>query len=317
MPGNAILIAVDGSSADNWVQQLRIRAPRRDIRRWPHDIRDPADIAYACVWRAPHGLLATFANLKAIIALSAGVDHLLADPKLPSVPIARVVHPDLTRRMVEYIVLHVLMHHRQQRRYDAQQRERVWKLHEQPPASEVAVGIMGLGAIGMAAGKVLADIGFKVAGWSQSQKHVNGIESFHGEGALDAFLNRTEILVCVLPATAATDGILNLRLFRQLKRDGGLGGAFLINAARGQLQVDADILAALAEGSLAGATLDVFPQEPLPASSPLWTHPQVTITPHNAGDISPSALAREVIEQIERLERGDRLHHLVDRRLGY
>lgn len=317
MAANAILVAVDGQSADDWVQQLRIHAPSRDIRRWPDDIGDTADIAYACVWRAPHGLLAKFANLKAVIALSAGVDHLLADPNLPQVPIARVVHPDLTMRMVEYIVLHVLMHHRRQRLYDAQQRQRVWKLHEQPPASEVAVGIMGLGAIGMTAGKVLADIGFQVAGWSRTQKNAAGIESFHGEGALAAFLNRTEILVCVLPATAATDGILNLRLFRQLKRDGALRGAYLVNAARGQVQIDADILAALAEGTLAGATLDVFRQEPLPASSPLWAHPQVTITPHNAGDISPRLLAREVIEQIERVERGEKLHHLVDRRVGY
>jgi glyoxylate/hydroxypyruvate reductase A len=317
MPSNAILVAVDGQSADDWVQQLRVHAPGRDIRRRPQESGDPADIAYACVWRAPHGLLAKFVNLKAIIALSAGVDHLLADPKLPAVPIARIVHPDLTMRMVEYIVLHVLMHHRHQRLYDAQQRERVWKLHEQPPASEVAVGIMGLGAIGMTAGKVLADIGFKVAGWSRTQKNAAGIESFYGEGGLDPFLNRTEILVCVLPATAATDGILNLRLFRQLKRDGALRGAYLVNAARGQVQIDADILAALAEGTLAGATLDVFPQEPLPASSPLWTHPQVTITPHNAGDISPRLLAREVIEQIERVERGEKLHHLVDRSVGY
>jgi glyoxylate/hydroxypyruvate reductase len=317
MPGNAILVAVDGQSADDWMQQLRSHAPGRDIRRWPQDEGDPADIAYACVWRAPHGLLAKFANLKAVIALSAGVDHLLADPKLPRAPIARVVHPDLTMRMVEYIVLHVLMHHRRQRLYDAQQSKRVWKLQEQPPASEVAVGIMGLGAIGMKAGKVLAEIGFKVAGWSRTQKIVAGIEVFHGEDALDAFLNRTEILVCVLPATAATNGILNLRLFRQLKQDGALRGAYLVNAARGQVQVDADILTALAVGTLAGATLDVFPQEPLAVSSPLWTHPQVTITPHNAGDISPRLLAREVIEQIERVERGEKLHHLVDRSLGY
>ena len=263
-------------------------------------------------------MLAKFANLKAVIALSAGVDHLLADPKLPSVPIARVVHPDLTMRMVEYIVLHVLMHHRQQRRYDAQQRERVWKLHEQPPASEVAVGIMGLGAIGMAAGKVLADIGFKVAGWSQKQKHVNGIESFHGEGALDA-----------LPQPHG-----NPRL-----RVAGNGGdrrnsqPAPVPPAQAGRRVSAEHFSSMPRAAncrsmpiflrrwrrarLAGATLDVFPQEPLPASSPLWTHPQVTITPHNAGDISPRLLAREVIEQIERLERGDRLHHLVDRRLGY
>ncbi|MBI4274939.1 MAG: glyoxylate/hydroxypyruvate reductase A [Rhizobiales bacterium] len=315
--GGAILVAVSGPHADEWCELLRTHAPGRDIRQWPNNVGNPADVTCACVWRMPRGLLAGFPNLKAIIALSAGVDHLLADPALPDVPIARIIHRDLTMRMIEYIVLHVLMHHRRQRRYDAQQRQRVWKPHDQPPASDVSVGIMGLGVIGTEAAKVLVQIGFKVAGWSRTAKKVNGIGNFHGANGLDEFLARTEILVCVLPATPETDGILNLRLFRRLKRDGAAGGAFLINAARGQLQVDADIAAALEEGVLAGATLDVFPTEPLTPESPLWSHPAVTITPHNAGDISPRALIRDVIAQIERLESGLTLHHLVDRGAGY
>ncbi len=144
-----------------------------------------------------------------------------------------------------------------------------------------------------------------------------GAESFHGAQGLDAFLNRTEILVCLLPATPETQGVLNLSLLRKLKRDGAAGGAFLVNAARGQVQVDADILGALDEGTLAAATLDVFPLEPLPVESPLWSHPKVTITPHNAGDISPRALICDVVAQIERLERGLPLDHPVDRALGY
>lgn len=315
--GGAILVAVSGPHADEWCALLRSHSPGRDIRQWPNNVGNPADVTCACVWRMQHGLLAGFPNLRAIIALSAGVDHLLADPGLPQVPIARIVHRDLTIRMVEYIVLHVLMHHRQQRRYDAQQRKRVWKPHDQPPASDVSVGIMGLGAIGIAAARVLAQIGFKVVGWSRTAKNVSGIGDFHGANGLDEFLACTEILVCVLPATPETDGILNLRLFRKLKRDGAAGGAFLINAARGQLQIDADIVAALDEGTLAGATLDVFPMEPLSAESPLWNHPGVTITPHNAGDISPRALIGDVVAQIERLEHGLPLDNLVDRTLGY
>jgi glyoxylate/hydroxypyruvate reductase A len=156
-----------------------------------------------------------------------------------------------------------------------------------------------------------------VAGWSRTAKTVSGVEIFHGSAGLGSFMARTEILVCLLPRTRDTEGILNLALFRKLKRDGAAGGAFLINAGRGLLQVDADIVAALDEGALAGATLDVFPQEPLPAQSPLWAHPKVTITPHNAGDISPRVFAPHVVAQIERVERGLPLDNAVDRTRGY
>jgi glyoxylate/hydroxypyruvate reductase A len=314
---SAILLAVNGPQAGAWLTALRAHAKAHDIRVWPDTIGNAADIAYACVWNPPHGLLAKFSNLKAIINLGAGADHLLADPALPSVPLARVVHPDLTGRVTEYVVLHVLMHHRRQRLYDAQQLGRVWRAHDQPAASEVAVGVMGLGAIGSNAAVVLARLGFKVAGWSRTPKDLPGVEIFQGGASLDAFLARTEILVCLLPRTRNTEGILNLALFRKLKRDGAAGGAYLINAGRGPLQVDGDIVAALNEGTLAGATLDVFREEPLPPDHPLWVHPKVTITPHNAGDISPRLFAPQVIAQIERFERGLPLDNMVARVRGY
>jgi len=314
---SAILVAVDSPQAEEWLTSLRAHAKGRDIRVWPHTAGNAADIAYACVWLPPHGLLAGFPNLKAIVNLGAGVDHLLADPTLPPVPVARVAHPDLTMRVTEYVVLHVLMHHRRQRRYDAQQRERLWRAYDQPAGSEVAVGVMGLGAIGCEAADALARLGFQVAGWSRTPKSLAGVETFHGATGLDAFLTQTEILICLLPRTPDTEGLLSLALFRKLRRDGAAGGAFLINAARGQLQIDADIVAALDEGTLAGATLDVFPQEPLPTRSPLWSHPKVTITPHNAGDISPRVFAPHVIAQIERFENGSPLDYLIDRNRGY
>jgi glyoxylate/hydroxypyruvate reductase len=229
----------------------------------------------------------------------------------------RIVDPDLTMRMTEYVVLHVLLHHRRQRLYDAQQRERFWHEHEQPPASAVAVGVMGLGALGCDAARALARLGFRTAGWSRTPKALPGIETFHGQDGLEGFLRRTEILVCLLPATAATQGILRLELLRKLGRHGAAGGAYLINVGRGALQVDADILAALEEGALAGATLDVFPTEPLPAASPLWTHPRVTITPHNAAASDPRALVVNLLRQIDRFEAGLPLEHVVDRAVGY
>jgi glyoxylate/hydroxypyruvate reductase A len=314
---SAILIAVDGPQAAEWLTDLRAHAKTREFRIWPHAIGNPDDVAYACVWNPPHGFLAGFPNLKAIINLGAGVDHLLADPTLPRVPVARVAHADLTTRVTEYVVLHVLMHHRRQRLYDAQQRQRLWRPHDQPGASEVSVGVMGLGVIGSNVADALGRLGFKIAGWSRTAKNLPGVKTFHGAAGLDAFLARTEILICLLPLTHETKGILNLALFRKLKRDGAAGGAFLINAGRGPLQVDADIIAALDEGTLKGATLDVFQQEPLRPDSPLWTHPRVTVTPHNAGDISPGVFAPEVIAQVGRFERGEPLDNVVDRMRGY
>jgi len=313
---SAILVAVEGALAPEWEKAFRAQ-PGADVRTWPNAIGDRADIAVACVWRAPHGLLATLPNLKLIVNLGAGADFLLADPSLPDVPVVRAADPDLSMRVTEYVVLHTLRYHRRQPLYDAQQRARVWKEHHQPAASEVNVGIMGLGVIGTEAARVLARIGFNVAGWSASAKSIDGVETFHGAAGLDRFLARTEILICLLPLTDATKSILDRKLFARLKRDGAAGGAFLINAGRGPLQVDADILAALDDGTLAGATLDVFPHEPLPAGSPMWGHPKVTVTPHNAGDILPGLLAAQVMRQIGRLERGEPLENLVDRRRGY
>ena len=313
---SAILVAVEGALAPEWEKAFRAQ-PGADVRTWPNAIGGAGDIAVACVWRAPHGLLATLPNLKLIVNLGAGADFLLADPSLPDVPIVRAADPDLSMRVTEYVVLHTLRYHRRQPLYDAQQRARVWKEHHQPAASEVNVGIMGLGVIGTEAARVLARIGFNVAGWSASAKSIDGVETFHGAAGLDRFLARTEILICLLPLTDATKSILDRKLFASLKRDGAAGGAFLINAGRGPLQVYADILAALDDGTLAGATLDVFPHEPLPAGSPMWGHPKVTVTPHNAGDILPGLLAAQVMRQIGRLERGEPLENLVDRRRGY
>jgi glyoxylate/hydroxypyruvate reductase A len=313
----AILLAVTGTDPEPWEARMRALAPQRDIRLWPDRLGEPADIAYVCAWHAPRGLFVRLPKLKVIFSLGAGVDHIFADPDLPEVPVVRIVDPDLTMRMTEYVVLHVLAYHRRQRLYDVQQRERLWHEHAQPPASAVDVGVMGLGVLGAAAALALARLGFRVAGWSRAPKALPGIECFHGEGGLESFLRRSEILVCLLPATPATHGILDLKLLRKLKRDGRAGGAYLINAARGALQVEADIVTALDEGSLTGATLDVFAREPLPAASPLWRHPKVTITPHNAAFSDPHALVAGVLRQIERFEAGLPLEHVVDRARGY
>jgi len=314
---NALALAITGWDAGPWEQRFRAAAPGRDIRMWPDRLGDPGEVAYAAAWLPPAGVFGAFKNLRVIFSLGAGVDGLLADRALPQVPIVRVVDPHLMRRMTEYVTLHVLMHHRRHRLYDAQQRDRVWHEHAQPRAGEVNVGIMGLGVLGRDAAEVLVRLGFRVAGWSRSPRQLPGVEVFHGAAGLDKFLARTEILVCLLPHTPATEGILDLALLRKLKRDGALGGAFLINAGRGKLQVDAGIVAALDEGALAGATLDVFPTEPLPAKSPLWLHPKVTITPHNSAASVPEEVVAYIVRQIERFEAGQGLENVIDPASGY
>jgi glyoxylate/hydroxypyruvate reductase A len=314
---STILLAIIGWDPQGWDQRFRALAPQHDIRLWPENVGNPADITYAAVWRPTPGLLAGFPNLKAIFSLGAGVDDLLTDPDLPHVPVVRIVDSDLTMRMNEYVLLHVLGYLRQRRLYEAQQRVRMWRDHDQPAASDVAVGVMGQGELGGAAASALQRLGFRVAGWSRTPKSTPGVENFFGSVGLESFLRRTEILVCLLPSTPATHGILNLDLFRRLKFNGAMHGAYLINAARGELQVEADIITALDDGTLHGATLDVFSTEPLPVTSPLWTHPKVTITPHNAAQSSPRAIVSNIVRQIDRFEIGMPLEHVVSRSVGY
>ena len=312
----SILLAISGWEPDAWLERFRAHAGGREVRLAP-DIGDPAKVRYACTWKPPAGLLATLPNLRAIFSLGAGVDHLTTDPNLPDVPIVRIVDPDLTMRMTEYVVLHVLLHHRRMKYYGAQQRERVWREDMDPAASEVRVGIMGLGVLGRAATAALATLGFQLNGWGRTPKAIAGVETFAGERGLPAFLAATDILVCLLPLTGETRGILRYELFRKLARDGALGGPALINAGRGGLQIEADILRALDDGTLVGASLDVFEVEPLPARSALWTHSKVYVTPHNAAQSDPRSLTKYVIAQIERDERGLPLENVIDRHRGY
>jgi glyoxylate/hydroxypyruvate reductase A len=255
--------------------------------------------------------------LKVIFNLGAGVDALMADKTLPDVPLVRVSVADLTDRMGEYVVLHVLMHHRQELYLRQSQREKRWAPKYQWPASALSVGLMGLGTLGANAAELLRRIGFRVAGWSRSEKQIDGIDCFHGNAGLEAFLRRTDILVCLLPLTDDTRQILDRQVFAKLNRTSPLGAPVLINAGRGGLQNETDLIACLDDGTLGAASLDVFSQEPLPADSPFWTHPKVVLTPHNAADTDPDEISKYVAQQIERFEAGRKLENVVDRKRGY
>jgi glyoxylate/hydroxypyruvate reductase A len=278
---------------------------------------NPEDVHYAAVWKPAPGALAAFPNLRVIFNLGAGVDALMADKTLPQVPLVRVVVGDLTARMTEYVVLHVLMHHRQEPYLRESQRIKRWAPKFQWPASAVSVGILGLGTLGADAADVLRRIGFRVAGWSNSAKRIEGIECFHGKAQLDAFLQRTDILVSLLPLTPDTRHILNRDLFSKLNRTGPLGAPVVINAGRGGLQNEADILSCLDDGTLGAVSLDVFAQEPLPPQSLFWTHPKVVLTPHNAADTDPDEISKYVAARIARFEAGKPLENVVDPARGY
>jgi glyoxylate/hydroxypyruvate reductase len=311
-----ILLSVSGWRPDSWLDAFRRVAPQREVVIAPASVRDPS-IAYAVVWKPPPGSLAQLPNLMGIFSLGAGVDHVLNDPNLPDVPIVRIVSQDLTMRMSEFVVWQVLDQFRLGPRYRRQQLRRQWQELALPSASSVTVGIMGLGVLGADAASKLAPLGFRLAGWSRTEKIIAGVDSYHGDEGLGPFLARTDILVVLLPLTDATVGIIDSRLLDRLKRRTPMGGPVLINAGRGGLQVEADILAALDDGRLMAATLDVFQTEPLPADSPLWSHPRVTITPHAAATSDPDALVGPMVRQMENMEAGRPITGLVDRRRGY
>lgn len=315
----ALLISggTENWAPERWRERFRRVCPDRAVALVPHDPIDPAAVRYAAVWKPKPGTLGLYPKLEIIFNLGAGVDAVLADKTLPDVPLVRVAVGDLTQRMTEYVVMHVLMHHRRQAYYTQSQKDRVWAPKLQWAARDLRVGVMGLGVLGRDAAEVLARIGFDVAGWSATAKQIPGIRCFAGEAQLGDFLARTDVLVCLLPLTPATRGILNRKLFEHLAHDGRLGAPVVINAGRGGLQVEADILAALDAGTLGGVTLDVFGTEPLPADSPFWSHPKVTLSPHNAADTDADDISVYVAGQIAAFERGEKLVNVVDRASGY
>ena len=297
---------------DAWARGLAERVPDLDFRVWP-DIGNPHDIAFALVWNLPPGSFAGMSNLRCICSLGQGVDHLFADPDLPAdVPVMRLVDPWMSRSMSEWILLNVLLFHRQAPQYEAYARQRRWHVLPPPETSERRVGILGLGALGSHAAGTVASLGFPTAGWARTAKVRDGIEVFHGPEQLPAFLARTDILCCLLPLTPATRGIIDHDALSRLPR-----GAFVINAARGAHVVDADLLAALDSGQIAGAALDVFHTEPLPADHPYWSHPRVRVWPHVSAQTNAETALAQVADAILRVRDGRAPENLVDRALGY
>jgi glyoxylate/hydroxypyruvate reductase len=308
----AILYADDPADAATWAAAIRELAPELELRFWP-DSGPVQEIDFAIVGGRAPGDLRGFPNLKAIQSTWAGVNHLLADSNLPpDRPLARMVDQGLTVSMTEYVVLHVLDTARDGPRLRAAQRARQWLELDPVPPGSVTVAVLGLGTLGADAGGRLAGLGFTVRGWSRSKKEIAGIQGFAGVNGLQECLAGAQILVCLLPLTDDTRGILNAATFAPLAR-----GAVLIHAARGAHLIEADLLAALESGRLSHAILDVFATEPLPADHPFWQHPQVTVTPHVAAITRPGTGAGDIVENYRRALKGEPLINQVDRTKGY
>lgn len=265
------------------------------------DAYAPEEIDYVMSFTPPPGKIASLPNLKAAFCLGAGVDGFLADPDYPrAVPLVRFVDRTLSAEMAQYLLMHILIHHRRQRFFDAAQRDGHWRQQTLPRRTEdTRIGFLGLGEIGRFAATRLADLGFQVSGWSRSRKTISGVTTFAGNDELPAFLAQSDVLICLLSLTRATRGILNAEIFAALPK-----GAFVINVARGAHLVETDLIAALDSGQLSGAVLDVFGEEPLPSASPLWHHANVTITPHIAAVSQTPVVLKYISDGIAAFERG-------------
>jgi glyoxylate/hydroxypyruvate reductase A len=308
----AILLASTIGPTQPWVERLRAAFPDDDVRAAP-DIGDPAAVDVIVIARPDAALLARLPNLGLIVSLRAGVDDLLAAPGLrPDVPIVRAQAPEGDKMIDEYVLLHVLRHHRGMPEFVAAQARGEWINPPVKLAEERAVGFMGLGVIGLSAARRVRDVGFRVAAWTRTAKSEPGIESFVGPAGLAPFLARTEILVNLLAVTPATSGVVNARNIAALPK-----GASLINIGRGEHVDDAALIAALDAGHLVHATLDVFRAEPLPADHPFWRHPRITVMPHTARRPQAARIIPHAVDNIRRFRAGQPLRQLVDRVRGY
>ncbi len=296
-----------------WRAHFSAAAPDLIVRSWDDPSIDPAAVRYALVWDPEPGRLARFPGLRVIFGTGAGVDLIVSDPALPDVPVIRCVPEEATQRMGEFVCWAVLSLLVDARRMAIGQAEGRWDYFErQEFAPERTVGIMGLGAMGMRAARMLAALGFPVIGWSRTRKSVEGMDCYAGAAERDAFLARSEILVCLLPTTVETRGLIAAPLLAKLPR-----GARLANVGRGAQQTLDDIMAALDSGQLSGAVLDVFDPEPLPGDHPAWSHPRVLVTPHVASLPTRRDRARYVSTLIAAHERGEDLPNRYDPARGY
>jgi len=307
-----ILFHATGGKPDPWLADLNEALPGADVRAWQEGDHAPAD--YAVVWQPPRTMLQNRTGLKAIFNLGAGVDGIMAlgDTLPAGVPVVRLDDAGMGVQMAEYVSHAVLHYFRRFDDYALQQKEGRWRFLKPHDKREFAVGILGLGILGTRIAESLSMLGFTLHGWSRSPKDVAGVTCHAGADGLDAFLAASRVLVCILPLTAETRGILNRETLGKLPK-----GAYVVNVARGGHLVEEDLLALVQSGHIAGATLDVFREEPLPPAHPFWREPRITITPHAAAVTLRGDSVRQIAGKIAQLERGLAIAGVVDPTRGY
>lgn len=294
-----------------WRAQFSREMPQVEFRLWP-DVGDPARVTHLVAWLPPDDLAGTFPNLRVLFSVGAGVDQFDLASLPPGVKLVRMLDPGITQGMVEYVTWATLSLHREMPVYLDQQRRGQWRERQWTAAGERRVGIMGLGNLGRAVAQSLASVGFPLCGWSRGRHQIANMDCYGGEGELDAFLARCNILVCLLPLTLETRHILCARTFAQLPR-----GAMLINAGRGGHLNEVDLLTALDSGQISAAVLDVLEKEPPGADHPFWRHPRVWLTPHIAASTRVESGCRVLLDNMRRDLAGLPMTGEVDRGLGY
>jgi glyoxylate/hydroxypyruvate reductase A len=294
-----------------WKRLFAEALPDLPFHVWP-ETGSPAAVRYLAVWQPPDDLAARFPALEVLFSVGAGVDQLDLRTLPSSVKVVRMVEPGLTAGMTEYVTLSVLALHRGLPGYLDQQRRRVWQVAKSARAEERRVGVLGLGVLGLAAIEALRAFGFSVSGWSRSRRDLGAVPCFAGQEELPGFLSSLDILVCLLPLTAETRGMLDARLFAAMPH-----GAGIVNVGRGGHLVQADLLTALESGQISAAILDVTDPEPPEQHDPLWAHPRVWITPHVASTTRADTGGEAIVENIRRHERGEAMLGLMDRSRGY
>jgi len=308
----AIVIIRQDEKIGVWKDELLRQAPELEIYSYLE--AHPKDkITMALVWKHPPGSIMGYPNLKYIASSGAGVDFILADPSVPKgIPITRIIDPMLAKDMSAFVVSLIHNHLKNLSSYKNDQHAKQWLPKPYLRKPNVNVGVMGLGQLGTHLVKTLCDLGFQVNGWAASKKEISGVQTYVGQKERNEFLATTNVLVCLLPLTPQTIGVLNSSLFKVLPK-----GAFVINVARGGHLVDKDLISALDTNHLSGAALDVFHKEPLPENHPFWEHPNVHITPHVASVSDPASVVPQIIENFERCTQGKTLNNSVSVKKGY
>ncbi|MDB9863930.1 glyoxylate/hydroxypyruvate reductase A [Candidatus Thioglobus sp.] len=296
-----------------WSNGLQKAMPEIDIKVYPDD-GDVNEVEFAAVWKHPRGILKKYPNLKAILSLGAGVDHIISDPDLPEgLPIIRLVDKKLTHEMCLHALHWVLHFHSDQYLYRSQQLKRQWIQQSSIQTEDRTIGIMGLGNIGRSIGELLVTQSFNVIGWGANQKSsLTDIKYYYGQDQLSDFLGRTNILINVLPLTSDTTNIITKKELRLLPKN-----SFIINIGRGGIINEEDLLTLLNDRHIKAAALDVFTQEPLPENNSLWGHPSVYITPHIAGQSNPNSAGQTISENIYRIQKGELPYPIYSRTNGY